>query len=302
MKNFVAFDFETANRSRHSICSVGLVFVKDGKIVDSIYQLINPEEHFERMNMAIHHITPKDVKDAPTFDVFYQTIKDKLDNQIMVAHNISFDGYAFRDNLERYKIQPSTHHLLCTYQLSKKLILGKTSYTLDSLCKHYRINLTNHHHALDDARACAEIMLNLSNEFELNDFESIFNKTKIRPRTLSEFNILPSRTRVKHEKVDLAEIQILKEVDQKSPFFGKNIVFTGKLSHFSRNEAAQMIANKGGKPQNGINHDTNYIVLGNFDDAMIKGKKSTKLLKAEKMISEGKVVKIISEEDFIKML
>lgn len=47
MKNFIAFDFETANCSRHSICSVGMVFVENGKIEYSLYQLINPEEEFD---------------------------------------------------------------------------------------------------------------------------------------------------------------------------------------------------------------------------------------------------------------
>lgn len=301
MKNFIAIDFETANRNRHSICAVGMVFVKDGIITESIYQLINPEEHFDNINMSIHGITPKDVKIAPTFDVFYQSIKDKIDNKTIVAHNLSFDGYALRDNLKRYKILPANNQLLCTYQLSKKLIFGKTGYSLDSICEHFGIHLDNHHHALDDARACAEIMLKLIDEFELVDFETVFNKTHISPRVISELSSSTIKTKVKYEKLDLSEIQISEDVDQNNPFFGKNIVFTGKLNHFSRSEAAQLVANKGGRPQNGINKETNYIVIGDFDDVMIKGNKSTKLLKAEKMISEGKDLEIISEEDFIRM-
>lgn len=63
-----------------------------------------------------------------------------------------------------------------------------------------------------------------------------------------------------------------------------------------------MVGSKGGKPQNGINKETDYIILGDFEDVMIKGNKSSKLVKAEKMISEGKELEIISEEDFMKML
>ena len=58
MKDFVAFDFETANRARHSICSVGMVFVENGEIVDSIYQLIDPEEDLIgsiSAYMELHH-------------------------------------------------------------------------------------------------------------------------------------------------------------------------------------------------------------------------------------------------------
>lgn len=42
MENFAAIDFETANRERSSVCSVGIVIVKNGKIVDKIYRLIRP--------------------------------------------------------------------------------------------------------------------------------------------------------------------------------------------------------------------------------------------------------------------
>ncbi len=46
MKTFVALDFETANQHRTSVCSIGLVFVENGIIVDKYYQLIKPVPNF----------------------------------------------------------------------------------------------------------------------------------------------------------------------------------------------------------------------------------------------------------------
>ena len=46
MKNFAAIDFETANQQRTSVCSVGIVIVRDGEIVDSYYSLIKPEPEY----------------------------------------------------------------------------------------------------------------------------------------------------------------------------------------------------------------------------------------------------------------
>ena len=43
MKDFAAIDFETANEQRTSVCSVGVVIVRDGEIVDHYYSLIRPE-------------------------------------------------------------------------------------------------------------------------------------------------------------------------------------------------------------------------------------------------------------------
>lgn len=224
----------------------------------------------------------------------------------MVAHYLPFDGYALRDNLARYQIQPSSNQLLCTYQLSKRLLLGQSSYSLDSLCDYFRIDLTNHHHALGDARACAELMLKLVDQFDLVDFETLFEKTRIRPGVISPDNyrssLVYNKSKSHGRSLDLREIEVNEYANQENPFYGKNIVFTGKLNLFSRKEAAQLVANKGGMPQNGITNETDYIILGDFQNVMIKNNKSTKLKKAEEMISQGKELEIISEEDFIKML
>ena len=55
MKNFAAIDFETANQQRTSVCSVGIVIVRDGEIVDSYYSLIKPEpEYYSYWNTRVH--------------------------------------------------------------------------------------------------------------------------------------------------------------------------------------------------------------------------------------------------------
>lgn len=202
MKNFIAFDFETANRNRHSICSVGMVFVEDGKIVDSVYSLVDPEESFDYGNIQVHGIQAYDVEGAPTFDAFYESIKDRIENQVMVAHFLPFDGYALRDNLHRYNVTPVPSKLLCSYQLSKKLLKGRSSYTLKSLCEHYDIDLFHHHNALDDAKACAEIMINLSNEFEIYDLDTIFQKTNIRAGEITSSHYRSSLVSKKMKTID----------------------------------------------------------------------------------------------------
>ena len=46
MDNFAAIDFETANECRSSVCSVGVVVVRDGVVADSFYSLIHPEPDY----------------------------------------------------------------------------------------------------------------------------------------------------------------------------------------------------------------------------------------------------------------
>ena len=67
--SYVALDVETANSFRGSICSIGLVKFQNGKVVDSFYSLINPEEDFDYRNINIHGITQKDILNSPIFPV-----------------------------------------------------------------------------------------------------------------------------------------------------------------------------------------------------------------------------------------
>lgn len=64
--NFIAMDFETANRHPESACSLALVMVRNNKIADRFYTVINPQMPFDGRNISVHQITPSDVKDAPT--------------------------------------------------------------------------------------------------------------------------------------------------------------------------------------------------------------------------------------------
>lgn len=68
MDNFAAIDFETANNERTSVCSVGVVIVRNGEIVDSFYSLIQPEpNYYNYWFTQIHGITKNDTDQAPVF-------------------------------------------------------------------------------------------------------------------------------------------------------------------------------------------------------------------------------------------
>ncbi len=303
MKEFVAFDFETANRNRHSICSVGMVFVEDGRVADTVYELINPEEEFDWHNIQIHGITPDEVKSAPTFRDFYNAIKGKIHGRTMVAHNLAFDGYALRDNLARYSLEPVPSHFLCTYQLSRKLLKGHKSYSLKPLCQHYGIDLVRHHNALDDAYACANLMLKLAEENSLEDFDAIYRKTLIKPGSVkngvyrSSYTSKPGKTF--GSKIDLSEIKVAEDAAG-SEFFGKKIVFTGNLSSLTRQQAAELAASRGAVPLNSLTKSIDFVVVGDFEKQSINAGQSSKLKKAEEWISKGVPMQILSEADFLR--
>ncbi len=92
MKDFAAIDFETANEQRTSVCSVGVVIVRDGEIVDHYYNLIRPEpEYYTYWNTRVHGLTLADTRDAPIFPVVWQEIAPRIEGLPLVAHNKAFD-------------------------------------------------------------------------------------------------------------------------------------------------------------------------------------------------------------------
>ena len=85
-------DFETANEQRTSVCSVGVVIVRDGEIVDHYYSLIRPEpEYYTYWNTRVHGLTLADTQDAPIFPVVWQEIAPRIEGLSLVAHNKAFD-------------------------------------------------------------------------------------------------------------------------------------------------------------------------------------------------------------------
>lgn len=74
MKDFAAIDFETANGRRTSVCSVGVVVVRGGEVVDTLYSLIRPRPNFySHFTTAIHGLSYEDTAQAPDFaDVWKQ--------------------------------------------------------------------------------------------------------------------------------------------------------------------------------------------------------------------------------------
>lgn len=158
--NFVAFDFETANRQRASACSLALTIVRDNQIADQFYSLINPETDFDWRNTQIHGLTAVDVKDAPNFAELWEHINDIFKtNRLVVAHNASFDNSVLKHSLERYEIELPHYMSLDTLKTSKKFYPDLKNHKLNTLCDEFNIPLEHHHNALDDSVACANILL-----------------------------------------------------------------------------------------------------------------------------------------------
>lgn len=171
--NFIAMDYETAAGQRASACSVAIVVVRDNQVVDSFYNLINPEVPFSPYNQRVHHITPEMVADAPTWPEIWPHIASFFTaDQLVVAHNAGFDVSVVRKSLERYRIPAVQFQYIDTVTTTRALYPGWENYKLNTVSSQLGIPLEHHHNALVDAYACAQVLLTEANQF---------NETKLRP-------------------------------------------------------------------------------------------------------------------------
>lgn len=172
--NFIAYDFETANNQLHSACSIALVMVKDNKIVGNYYSLIKPETDFNWHNIQIHGIHPEDVENAPSFiEVWHEISQYFQENSLIVAHNAAFDNRVLSGCLSYYGL-PNPHFMsLCTVRTSRKLYPKLNNHKLNTVCDHLSISLNQHHHALDDSLACANILLQQEASFGVEPLKKL---------------------------------------------------------------------------------------------------------------------------------
>lgn len=172
--NFLAIDFETANAKRFSACSVALVMVKNNQIIGEYYSLINPHTDFFWANVKVHGIQEADVADAPDFPEVWDQIKQYFNEQVLItAHNASFDNSVLKACLAHYGLEQPHFQSLCTVKSSKKLFPELHSHKLNVMCDELGIDLAHHHDALEDSRACAELLIYQATHFGVEPLKKL---------------------------------------------------------------------------------------------------------------------------------
>jgi DNA polymerase-3 subunit epsilon len=155
----VAIDFETATSSRDSACAIGLAWIENGVVTRRAYRLIRPhQDRFHPMNVSVHGITEADVRDAPDFAAVYQEFKGELENSLILAHNSSFDISVLHASLFAYGLPRPAFSSACTLALSRQIWPTEPCHRLSTLADLFGVKF-RHHHAGEDAYACARIAL-----------------------------------------------------------------------------------------------------------------------------------------------
>ncbi|MBP2300245.1 3'-5' exonuclease [Azospirillum picis] len=155
----VAIDFETANETRTSACSIGVAWIDDGRVTATEEHLIRPRDlRFNPFNSAIHGIRKEDVADAPEFPEVWAALRERLQGRLILAHNAAFDISVLRHTLSAYELDWPACDYLCTVVLARRAWPDLTGHRLNHLAEFLGIAL-DHHNAGSDAEACGRIAL-----------------------------------------------------------------------------------------------------------------------------------------------
>jgi DNA polymerase-3 subunit epsilon len=175
--DFAAIDFETAGPSAASACSVGVVVVEDGVVVERVGWLIRPpagHDVFSEWNIRIHGITPDRVLDAAGWADQMADLLQAIGERPVVAHNARFDMGVMRAACFVSGVATPPLDYFCS------LLVARRTYTLPS----YRLPVAAsaagfsdfpHHDALADAEACAAIVVHAAQRHGAADVDGLLD-------------------------------------------------------------------------------------------------------------------------------
>lgn len=302
-------DFEIANSNYNSACSVGIVVIDGLNIVEEEYFLIQPPNlNFDEEMTKIHGITSNELINADSFDLVWLKIKKYFTGEyIIAAHNAYFDLNVLKNLLFHYDKTISDFLYFDTIQYTAPLCKG-VGTSLADRCNHYEITLKNAHNALEDARATAELIIKATESTINKNVGHYLLRHQIPVKEFKDLTMTTEFFKRKNKK-NFSKFKLsdltpeTNDFNENHPLFNQNIVLTGDLKNFTRQEASQAILNVGGILKSAVSGKTNYLIVGEQDLSVVGPKGvSSKEIKAAELIKSGKPIKIISEDDFINLL
>ncbi len=291
---YTALDLETTGLDSHAdmIIEIGAIRIRNGDEIERYHQLVNPGRPIPPAVTDITGITDDMVADQPAVEEVLPAFVSWLSDDLILGYNVNFDVNFLYDASVRITGNPVTNDFLDTMRLARYLYPEEKRNRLIDLVNRFGIDETQTHRALDDAEqtiACYEFMRKrISDE----DISMPANEGR-RSGSASIFR----------GEDNLLQIAPAEEVTPDPAFDGRTFVFTGALKRMTRENAQRAVSNLGGVNGKGVTKSTNYLVTGSTDyNAALKGTKSSKWLKAEKLQASGQDIHIISEEVFYDML
>ena len=194
MDEMVVFDIETTGLSNthHKIIEIGAVRIKNGEVVETFDEFVNPGEHISEEITNLTSITDEMVADADPIEAVLRRFLDFAGDKLLIAHNASFDTGFIRIAAARcgYDFK---NPFLDTLPLSRFLNNDLKSHKLDKIAEYYNLKDFHHHRASDDAEILAHIyfcMVEKLKKYDINNFDQLNKEMSVNadPLTLRPYH------------------------------------------------------------------------------------------------------------------
>lgn len=176
---FVCFDCETTglNPESDQIVEIAVAKFTFDKVLETRKDLVNPGIAIPKESIDIHHITDQMVKDKPPLEEILPEYLKIIEGNLLVGHGISFDVALLRAAAERYQMSTniSRQSFIDTLRMAR-LYGDSPNNSLEMLCKHFNIEVSESHRAMSDVFANIEVFKRLSRPFKTT--ESLLNRLK----------------------------------------------------------------------------------------------------------------------------
>ena len=191
--DFVVFDIETTGFSpiKNKIIEIGAVKVSDGKICDRFSCFVNPHTPIPFEIERLTGINDDMVADAEDIETVLPKFLEFCKGCVLVAHNASFDMSFIKENMKRQKIVQELTYV-DTVAISRALLTDMAKHTLDSISKKLNISLENHHRAVDDAEATAQIFEKFILMLEEKDIHTLSQVNEFTDASVETIRKMPS--------------------------------------------------------------------------------------------------------------
>ena len=192
-EEYVVFDIETTGFSpvKNRIIEIGAVKVSQGEIVDKFSTFVNPETPIPFEIEKLTGIHDDMVMDSPTIETVLPEFLAFCGDAVLVAHNANFDMSFIKENARRLDI-PKEFTYVDTVGIARMLLPNQAKHTLDAVAKTLGISLENHHRAVDDAGATAEIFVKFIPMLEKEGATTLKDVNRLGAASVESVRRLPS--------------------------------------------------------------------------------------------------------------
>ncbi|CBK77846.1 DNA polymerase III, alpha chain, Gram-positive type [[Clostridium] cf. saccharolyticum K10] len=227
----VVFDIETTGFSplKNRIIEIGAVKVENGKIVDRFSTFVNPEVPIPFEIEKLTSISDNMVLGAPKIEEVLPKFLEFCSDAVMVAHNASFDMSFIRHNamIQGKSFEPT---VLDTVSMARFLLPNLNRFKLDTVAKELRISLENHHRAVDDAGATAEIFVKFVEMLKSRGIENLDELNEQSRMSVETIRKMPTNHIIILAKNDVGRINLYRLVSD------SNLVYYAKRPRIPKSQ------------------------------------------------------------------